>query len=141
MSSTHSQNVLSSLEELARSFDDLAGFIGVAVYSPENELIVSHSPFGLTIEQAGPGLNKLFSGAVDVLGELDLTPPRLLHLESEETNLLVYSYNECVDPGRSQEDALCFRSVLMLEAAGSIGMAKLRMKKFVRAAAMLLHEN
>lgn len=136
MKPSYSATTLRALEELMLGFNELAGFLGLAAYDSEDELITGHSPFGLGVEKSGPLLSGLFSGAARILAELDLAPPRLLHLETGDANLLVYSFG----PDEAASTGV-FRVVLMLEAPGSMGMAKLLLRRFARAAGLLLQQD
>jgi predicted regulator of Ras-like GTPase activity (Roadblock/LC7/MglB family) len=140
VSSKSKQLVISSLEELIRGFNDLSGFLGAGVFAPDGRLIVSHCLFGLLVDRVGPELNGLFIDAVALLERLELGRGRFSQIQTDQVNILLYSYNEGSSAVVAEDGKLHFHTVLLLEQDSSVGMAKLKLKKFVRAAAMLLSD-
>lgn len=115
-----------SAQEKLKELAAIDGFSGVAVYTPQGELLAAHTGDVANLKEIGVLANNVLMNAQKASLEMGTGRGQQVHVEAESSHILVRCLNEGTDPLRSQPNKAHIHMVVVLKSDAAIGMAKLR---------------
>ncbi len=114
-----------AIHDKLKAFEDVKGFLGAAVFSPEGELLEGNAEIsGLTMEVIGSLLNDVLLEAQEMTEKSGFGHADFIQINSDAGMMLAKCHNEA---GKH------YHTVLFLKPDGNIAMAKMKMKAVVEA--------
>lgn len=121
-----------SAQEKLKELAAIDGFSGAAVYTPQGELLASHAGDVANLKEIGVLANNVLMNAQKASLEMGTGRGQQVHVEAENSHILVRCLNEGTDPLRSQPNKAHIHMVVVLKNDAAIGMAKLRANSVIQ---------
>jgi len=130
---------MSSLKEHLQPIADVSGFLGVAVFTEGGELLEEICPGKIDTHSIGIYSNNVLLNAQKATDDMGVGRGNYVTIDAPKAKILVRCYNESTDFAASAEGKVHFHLVVILEADGNTGMAKLMLEKAVQGIAEFMH--
>ncbi|MEW5852695.1 MAG: response regulator [Myxococcota bacterium] len=123
---------LMSANEKLKELATLDGFAGVALYTPQGELLAMQSSDVASLGDVGVLANNVLMNAQKASLDMGTGRGQQVHVEAENANIVVRCLNEGTDPLHSQPGKAHIHMVLVLKKDAPIGMAKLKVNSTIQ---------
>ena len=118
---------MSSVQEKIKELSNVDGVVGVAVYTPQGELLAHESTGSFAnLKDAGVLANNVLMNAQKASLEMGTGRGQVVHVEAEQSNIVVRCHNEGTDPLRSEPGKAHIHMVVVMKPEAPIGLVKLR---------------
>lgn len=121
-----------SAQEKLKELSSIDGFTGAALYTPQGELLAVHAAETANLKEVGVLANNVLMNAQKASLEMGTGRGQMVHVEAEQSHILVRCLNEGTDPLKSQPNRAHIHMVVVLKPDAAIGMAKLRMGSVIQ---------
>jgi CheY-like chemotaxis protein len=120
-----------SAKEKLQELASIDGFAGAAVFTPLGEELVVIPGTVNNMKDVGVLANNVLMNAQKASLEMGAGRGQLVHVEGENSHILVRCMNEGTDPLKSQPGRAHMHTVLVLKPDASLGMAKMKLNQAV----------
>jgi predicted regulator of Ras-like GTPase activity (Roadblock/LC7/MglB family) len=124
---TVTEEEMSRTDEILRSFSEIVGFKAVAVFSPQGETLAKLADGSIDIDTVGALANNTLINAQKASIEMGAGRADQVHVEGEQTHILVRCKNEGSDRIKPEPGKAHIHLVLVMGLDALIGMAKMRL--------------
>ncbi len=125
----NSKEVSVAIEEILKTLSDVKGYLGSGVFTPQGELLEGTADIsGIQFEQAGSLIHDALSDSRKMTKEIGFGKLDMLQLYTEMGIIFAVCHDEA---------DMHFHTILVIKTDGNIAMAKLKLKKAVKALTMV----
>ncbi|MCP4902771.1 MAG: response regulator [bacterium] len=118
-----------SVKDLLVDFEEVQGFQGVAVFTPQGEMIESVAKGKMDIKTVGTYANNALLNAQKATDQMGVGRGNLMQIRAPQAVVLMRCLNEATDFAATKEGKAHFHTVVVLDPEGNTGMASMFLDK------------
>jgi len=131
-STDRTQEVLEmAVKDLLAQFEDVQGFLGIAVFTPQGEIVESIAKGKTDIKTVGTYANNALLNAQKATDQMGVGRGNLMQIRAPEAIVMMRCLNEATDFAATKEGKAHFHTVVILDPDGNTGMAAMILDKTV----------
>jgi CheY-like chemotaxis protein len=120
---------MSGMEDVLKKLQDISGFMAAGVFTPDGEMIASHSSPGVSIAEIGALANDVLLKAQKATDIMNVGRGNFVTINAPKAILLVRCLNENTDFTASEAGRAHIHCALLLSPDGNVGLAKMQLEK------------
>lgn len=120
-----------SIKATLERFNNVEGFIGVGVFSPQGDMVESLTHGSIDINTVGMSANNALLNAQKATDTMGVGRGNLIQIRAPKANLLMRCLNEATDFAQSKAGKAHFHTVVVIEPEGNAAMARMILDNMV----------